>query len=157
MTSFLTREFTCAFLIHSGTGEKSTSNGVLAHWLCGTASGRLPFPPKPSPEASLAPESIWLLNHPCRSLPPPPPHLQMLAHPLPKHRTRLTKGRSQQRSNYWVKELPHGYESIFLCHGNQREGASATEYERLASMGASGLGDFSSPHGNMMLFSPNSV
>lgn len=71
MTIFLTREFTCAFLVHPSTEGKSISSRVLAHWLCGAASGPLPFPPKSSPGASLAPESIWLLTRPHGPLTPP--------------------------------------------------------------------------------------
>ena len=135
--------------------KKDISNEDLVHCLCDVASGQLPFRLKSSPGASVAPESFWLLNCPRRSL--PSPHLQMLAQTLPVHRTRPIEGNSQQRSNYWINELRCDYKSIFLCHGNQQEGASATEYERLVSIGTSGLGDFFSPNRNMMLFSLNSM
>lgn len=41
-----------------------------------------------------------------------------------------------------------------LCHGNQQKGASATEYDKLATLGAAGLGDLSSPNRNTVLLSP---
>lgn len=67
------------------------------------------------------------------------------------------RGKQPAKKQFLVNDLCCDYKPVFLCYGNQQEGASATEYERFASVGTSGLGDFFSSNRNMMLFALKSM
>lgn len=125
------------------------------HCLCGVASGQLPFPPKSSPEAPMAPGSSWLLSHPHRSL--ALPHLQML--------TRLCPYAGPD----WLRKTASKEAIIVLMisivtmktHFCAMESSGRVQVQQNVKdgrvSGASGLGDFFSPNRKMMLFSLNSM
>lgn len=122
--------------------EKDLSKEEQVQWLCGAAAGQLSCLVLQSFWAGL-PEhqgasGFWTLRTGHSLLP--------TSRCLPRLRTRPAECNSHQGGNYWVNELRGDYETIFLCHRSQQEGANATEYERLASIATSGLAGLFSPN-----------
>lgn len=123
--------------------------------LCGVASGRLPFPPKSSSEAPMAPGSSWLPSHPHRSL--TPPHLQMLTRLCPyAGPDRLRKAASKEAITGLMSSIVTMKTHFYAMESSGRVQVQQNVKDERVS-GTSGLGDFFSPNGKMMLFSLNSM